>query len=244
MQDLGYELPRIPIPRTWVNKGMKRAGAVRPPPQNNATRGGLLQLVGGLQTVPSGTQRAPDGRVGQQPCKFGSELRAQSAATEGIHSHAHVFGFKVPYGPQLMVGQTHWPLEQKSLQHSLSALQDPPFDTHVGVHAPSTHSSPSSQRLKQAPQWRSFLCRLTQLPLQQVWVERQRLRQLPQWRSLVRRFTHLSPQRVCPSEHRSSAQATPGTEPRALPTRAAPINLSALPRERVPLATPLASSSK
>jgi hypothetical protein len=21
MQDLGYELPRIPIPRTWVNKG-------------------------------------------------------------------------------------------------------------------------------------------------------------------------------------------------------------------------------
>jgi hypothetical protein len=23
MQDLGYELPRIPIPRTWVNKGRK-----------------------------------------------------------------------------------------------------------------------------------------------------------------------------------------------------------------------------
>jgi hypothetical protein len=23
MQDLGYELPRIPIPRTWVNKGKK-----------------------------------------------------------------------------------------------------------------------------------------------------------------------------------------------------------------------------
>src|SRR5215212_1351025 len=24
MQDLGYELRRIPIPRTWVNKGMKK----------------------------------------------------------------------------------------------------------------------------------------------------------------------------------------------------------------------------
>jgi hypothetical protein len=24
MQDLGYELPRIPIPRTSVNKGMKK----------------------------------------------------------------------------------------------------------------------------------------------------------------------------------------------------------------------------
>jgi hypothetical protein len=24
MQDLGYELPRIPIPRTWVNKGLKK----------------------------------------------------------------------------------------------------------------------------------------------------------------------------------------------------------------------------
>jgi hypothetical protein len=24
MQDLGYELPRIPIPRTWVNKGKRK----------------------------------------------------------------------------------------------------------------------------------------------------------------------------------------------------------------------------
>jgi hypothetical protein len=24
MQDLGYELPRIPIPRTWVNKGERQ----------------------------------------------------------------------------------------------------------------------------------------------------------------------------------------------------------------------------
>ena len=26
MQDVGYELPRIPIPRTWVNRGKKRKG--------------------------------------------------------------------------------------------------------------------------------------------------------------------------------------------------------------------------
>jgi hypothetical protein len=29
MQDPGYDLPRIPIPRTWVNKGIKKGiGAI------------------------------------------------------------------------------------------------------------------------------------------------------------------------------------------------------------------------
>src|SRR5215217_8804535 len=117
-------------------------------------------------------------------------------------------------------------LLQKPPQQSVSPEQAPPSDTHPPLHTPSTHSCPSAQRLEQLPQWRSFLCRLTHLPLQQVWVERQWLEQLPQWRSLVSRLTHLSPQRVCPSEHRSSsAQATPGMEPRALPTRRPPINL-------------------
>jgi hypothetical protein len=31
MQDLGYELPRIPIPRTSVNKGMKKGRGVAAP---------------------------------------------------------------------------------------------------------------------------------------------------------------------------------------------------------------------
>src|ERR671921_1292548 len=44
--------------------------------------------------------------------------------------------------------------------------------------------------------------------------------------------------------HSSSAAATPPSDPSAPPTRAAPINLSALPRERLPLDSPLASSSK
>jgi hypothetical protein len=40
------------------------------------------------------------------------------------------------------------------------------------------------------------------------------------------------------------AWAIPGTEASTPPTRAAPINLSALPREMLPLASPLARSSK
>jgi hypothetical protein len=106
-------------------------------------------------------------------------------------------------------------------------------------HAPSTHSLPSGQRLEQLPQCRSLLCRLTQLPLQQVrFDEPQRLRQRPQCRSLLCRLTHLSPQRVYPSEHRSSAHATPGTETKAAPTRTPPIHLSALPLETAPVASP------
>ena len=40
------------------------------------------------------------------------------------------------------------------------------------------------------------------------------------------------------------AHAMPGKEAKAPPTSAPPSNLSALPLERVPLASPLASSSK
>ncbi len=41
-----------------------------------------------------------------------------------------------------------------------------------------------------------------------------------------------------------AAEAMPGTEASVPPRRAAPINLSALPRETVPLAIPLARASK
>src|SRR5215216_4703163 len=90
-------------------------------------------------------------------------------------------------------------LLQKPPQQSVSPEQAPPSDTHPPLHTPSTHSCPSAQRLEQLPQWRSFLCR----------------------------FTQRSPQRVCPSEHRSSAQATLGMEPSVPPTRRPPTNLSA-----------------
>src|SRR5215218_11281951 len=55
------------------------------------------------------------------------------------------------------------------------------------------------------------------------------------WESLL----HSLPKRL-----QSSAQATPGKEASAAPRRAPPIHLIALPLERVPLASPSASSSK
>jgi hypothetical protein len=65
------------------------------------------------------------------------------------------------------------------------------------------------------------------------------------WPEFPRSFTH---------EHCSAGQsghlglgaapAIPGMEASVPPTRAAPINLSALPRVRLPLASPLVSSSK
>src|SRR5688500_3119713 len=55
-------------------------------------------------------------------------------------------------------------------------------------------------------------------------------------------FLHDFPLRLQPP---GAAAASPmPTDARAPPTRAAPINLSALPREMLPLASPLASSSK
>src|SRR5215204_4608195 len=43
MQDLGYELPRIPIPRTRVNKGKKRARGYYAPKANKFTRNTALR---------------------------------------------------------------------------------------------------------------------------------------------------------------------------------------------------------
>src|SRR3712207_2726808 len=54
----------------------------------------------------------------------------------------------------------------------------------------------------------------------------------------------LLPQNLCVRGHGGAARATPGMAASAPPRRAAPINRRALPRERVPLASSLASSSK
>jgi hypothetical protein len=118
---------------------------------------------------------------------------------------------------------------------------------HIGSppwHSPPTHSCPEGQRLKHSPQWRSFLCRLTHLSPQRVWRAGQpqtlsspRLTQFLEqhWESL----RHSRPNRL-----QSLAQATPGTKANAAPRRAPPIHLMALPLERVPVASPFASSSK
>ena len=112
---------------------------------------------------------------------------------------------------------------------------------HIGSppHTPSTHSCPSGQRLKQLPQWRSFLCRFTHLSPQRVWpwgqaqtLSSPRLTQFLEqhWESLL----HSLPKRL----QSSSAKATPGKETSAAPRRAPPTNLSALPLERVLLRAP------
>src|SRR5215212_5559369 len=135
-------------------------------------------------------------------------------------------------------------LLQIPVQQLVSPEQAPPSGTHPPAHTPSTHSCPSAQRLKQAPQWRSFLWRFTHLSLQAVLPSGQpqtlsspRLTQFfeQHWESLL----HSLPKRL-----QSLAQATPGMEAKAAPRRAPPIHLIALPLERVPLASPLASSSK
>lgn len=162
----------------------------------------------------------------------------------------HVFGFKVPTIPQLL--ETQLPLHSTCpLGHphsQVSGLSVPPSQATGGQppwHIPSTHSDPSSQRLKQLPQWRSFVCKLTHLSsLQRVrpvgqpqTLSSPRLMQFLEqhWESL----RHSLPKRL-----QSLAQATPGKEAKAAPRRAPPIHLIALPLERVPLASPLASSSK
>jgi hypothetical protein len=66
-----------------------------------------------------------------------------------------------------------------------------------------------------------------------------RLEQLPLQHCLS--LVQSSPLCVQPG---GSAEATPPSAPSVPPTRAAPINLSALRRETLPLASPLASSSK
>jgi len=149
--------------------------------------------------------------------------------------------------PQSVVPLGHWhtppthscPSAQHSVPHVVVPLGQPPW------HTPRTHSCPAAQLLEQLPQWRSLVLRFTHPSLQRVLPSGQpqtlsspRLTQFLEqhWRSL----RHLRPKPL----QSSSAKAVPGTEANAPPTRAAPISLSALPLERVPLANPLVSSSK
>jgi hypothetical protein len=131
-------------------------------------------------------------------------------------------------------------LEEQLQSHSVSGVPG-----QVPLHSRPTHSSPSSQRLEHSPQWCSFFCRFTHLSLQRLLPSGQpqtlsspRLMQFfeQHWESLL----HSRPKRL-----QSLAQAIPGTtKANAAPRSAPPIYLIALPLERVPVASPLASSSK
>jgi hypothetical protein len=74
--------------------------------------------------------------------------------------------------------------------------------------------------------------RTPQVPLLEQWP-------LQHWLSLLQCL----PLRLQPGRS-AAASPMPTTDASVPPTRAAPINLSALPREMEPLASPLASSSK
>jgi hypothetical protein len=129
----------------------------------------------------------------------------------------------------------------------------------AGMHGwrqtPSAHSCPEGQQVRLVPVPQT--CALGQhVPLTQV---------APVWQHSVPQgvvsdgqAAHLPPSQL-PLQHCVSllqffpsrlqpggaAAASPMPSDASVPpTRAAPINLSALPRERVPLASPIASSSK
>jgi hypothetical protein len=89
------------------------------------------------------------------------------------------------------------------------------------THAPPAQTSAAEQTLEHCPQLFASDCRLTHRP---------------------RHFTR--PVGQLPFPGAGAAQAIPGTAANAPPMRAAPIHLSALPLDTVPLASPLASSSK
>jgi hypothetical protein len=44
IQDLGYELPRIPIPRTWVNKPFEQVKRRRPQGIASSPRGAQISI--------------------------------------------------------------------------------------------------------------------------------------------------------------------------------------------------------
>jgi hypothetical protein len=156
---------------------------------------------------------------------------AQKPVPSVVSSHEHS-GLSwqvtvIPSPPGQIEAQRHSP--------SVSGVpgQPPPW------HIPPTHSSPSAQRWKHSPQWRSFLSRFTHLSPQRLWTSGQaqtlsspRLMHLLEqhWESLL----HSLPKRL----QSSSAQATPGKEAKAAPRRAPPIHLIALPLERCLLQAP------
>ena len=155
----------------------------------------------------------------------------------------------------------------------VSELTDPPSQpTHCSPHGkvpgsshwhnPSTQLCASPlQQMAKAPVPQTFAVGQQAIPCKQVSSDGQQatLVPVPQGVLLAGQAPHLPllssqlPLQHCLSFlhffpvglQRSSAAASPmPNDPSVPPRRAAPINLSALPRERVPLASPLVSSSK
>src|SRR5215217_6246388 len=66
MQDLGYELPRIPIPRTWVNKGLEPPSA------------GYMEPLWGRETLARQGANADERNADERASPKGSEQQKKS----------------------------------------------------------------------------------------------------------------------------------------------------------------------
>src|SRR5215208_2524723 len=131
----------------------------------------------------------------------------------------------------------HVPLTQLPLQQSVSPEQSPPFCRHIGVVDVEVVLVDVEVVLVEVLVVLLVVLLVVvvvvcvwQLPLEQF--------RLQHWSGLVQCL----PLRLHPGG--SPAASPMPSDPSVPPTRAAPINLRALPRERLPSASPLARSSK
>jgi hypothetical protein len=101
------ELRRIPIPRTPVNKGKRRAGATMPGPSNSACTGTLARSdqISGLhretqvpatQNCPSGQSRVPS----QGPCGAPAQKPSPVSASAEHASQLETVPVGAPGGTQ------------------------------------------------------------------------------------------------------------------------------------------------
>jgi hypothetical protein len=132
-------------------------------------------------------------------------------------------------------GSGHWHVPLTQISAGWQPAKQPLQCSVVfrGTHLPVQQSSPSAHSLPQRPQFRRLKLTFVHAPRQQRSSGPQQV-----LRHLISLFGQGRPR---PSG--GAAQATPEMEAKAAPTRAAPMSRSALPRERVPSASPLASSS-
>jgi hypothetical protein len=166
--------------------------------------------------------QSPEGVLGEQNCPAGQsqEVVQEIPLPSLMHNPPPEASWLQKQPPRVPPGQDSGSFGSQGI--AFGGIQD---STHMPpLHFPSQQSLPVVQVAPSDPQAAAQVPP-SQLPLQHC-----------------SSFLHAFPLRLQPG---GSAAASPmPSDPSAPPTRAAPINLRALPREMLPLASPLASSSK
>jgi hypothetical protein len=148
-----------------------------------------------------------------------------------------------------LIETQHLPLSQIRLQHSVLAVQELPFGRHIGVVE--VEVVLVVEVVGVVVEVEVVLVGVVEVLVEVVLVEVLVVVvvvcawQLPLAQFLLQHWSFLVqclPLRLHPGG--SPAASPMPSDPSVPPTRAAPINLRALPRERLPSASPLASSSK